>query len=61
MAKSKQPPKNGDEGLDDVFSFRMTLDERAILERLAKNDRRSPSNFLRKLIADENARSKTKR
>jgi len=59
MAK-KHKPKNG-KGLEEVFSFRMSRAEWAVLERLANAESRTPSNMMRKLIADEAARRAPKR
>ena len=61
MAKTKAKPKTRDDGFEDVFSFRMTHDERAALERISKADGRTPSNMIRKLIAEAAGRPNVKR
>lgn len=51
MTKSPPPP----------FSFRLELDLKAELEKLAEKDDRSLSNYLHKVLRDHVAASKKKR
>ena len=50
MAKSKNKAK--DDGLAVVFSFRMSWAEKTALDKLARSEGRTPSNMIRKLIAE---------